>query len=157
MQQPPLLLQPRRAPTPPRAALLPLPSPLAHAPPTPAGAGGGDDDEQQQQLDWAALAAAIRDHPSTDAEVTALCGDLQVLGRSEFKQLLRWRLGLRRELKAQLGLSSDEAKAGGHKKRAKEGEGAAAAADGEAEGEGADPEAKLLGEMAAIREAAEQR
>jgi len=35
-------------------------------------------------------AAAIREHPATTAEVRQLCGDLQVLGRSEFKALLKW-------------------------------------------------------------------
>ena len=29
-------------------------------------------------------------HPATNAEVQALCEDLQVLGRSEFKALLKW-------------------------------------------------------------------
>jgi len=29
-------------------------------------------------------------HPATNAEVRALAADLQVLGRSEFKQLLKW-------------------------------------------------------------------
>jgi len=37
-----------------------------------------------------AAAAAVAAHPATSAEVRALCGDLQVLGRSEFKQLLKW-------------------------------------------------------------------
>ena len=37
-----------------------------------------------------AAAAAIRDHPATTAEIRELCGDLQVLGRSEFKALLKW-------------------------------------------------------------------
>lgn len=36
------------------------------------------------------VAAFVRSHPATTAEVKALCGDLQVLGRSEFKQLLKW-------------------------------------------------------------------
>lgn len=34
--------------------------------------------------------AAILKHPATNAEVKALVNDLQVLGRSEFKALLRW-------------------------------------------------------------------
>ena len=37
-----------------------------------------------------AAAAAVAAHPATTAEVRALCADLQVLGRSEFKQLLKW-------------------------------------------------------------------
>ena len=35
-------------------------------------------------------AAYIFLHAATNAEVRALAGDLQVLGRSEFKQLLKW-------------------------------------------------------------------
>ncbi len=37
-----------------------------------------------------ATAAAVAAHPATTAEIRALCADLQVLGRSEFKQLLKW-------------------------------------------------------------------
>lgn len=36
------------------------------------------------------LAAFVESNPATDAEVVALCADLQVLGRSEFKTLLKW-------------------------------------------------------------------
>lgn len=32
----------------------------------------------------------VEKHPATVEEVKALCWDLQVLGRSEFKQLLKW-------------------------------------------------------------------
>ena len=35
-------------------------------------------------------AETIRLHPATSREVLALCQDLQVLGRSEFKALLKW-------------------------------------------------------------------
>ncbi len=35
-------------------------------------------------------AAFIAQHVTTNAEIRTLCGDLQVLGRSEFKQLLKW-------------------------------------------------------------------
>jgi hypothetical protein len=41
------------------------------------------------------LAEVLRTHAATTAEVCALCGDLQVLGRSEFKALLRWRMKVR--------------------------------------------------------------
>lgn len=41
-------------------------------------------------LGYAALAARIRDSPATTAEIRATCADLQVLGRSEFKALLKW-------------------------------------------------------------------
>ena len=36
------------------------------------------------------FAAFVEEHPATIEEVKALCQDLQVLGRSEFKQLLKW-------------------------------------------------------------------
>jgi hypothetical protein len=51
-----------------------------------------------------------------------LCGDLQVLGRSEFKQLLKWRLHLKKALAAELteaGYTEEKAlikSAGGNKK-----------------------------------------
>lgn len=38
----------------------------------------------------AEAAAAVRRHPATNAEIRQLCTDLQVLGRSEFKALLKW-------------------------------------------------------------------
>lgn len=41
-------------------------------------------------LGYAALAAKLRDSPVTNAEVRIACADLQVLGRSEFKALLKW-------------------------------------------------------------------
>lgn len=36
------------------------------------------------------LAESIRSHADTSDEIVALCKDLQVLGRSDFKALLRW-------------------------------------------------------------------
>lgn len=38
----------------------------------------------------AELTAFLKAHPATDSEIRALLQDLQVLGRSEFKQLLKW-------------------------------------------------------------------
>ena len=38
----------------------------------------------------AALAAYVQAHPATSAEIRRLCEDLQVLGRGEFKALLKW-------------------------------------------------------------------
>ena len=38
----------------------------------------------------AALAAYVQAHPATSAEIKRLCQDLQVLGRGEFKALLKW-------------------------------------------------------------------
>lgn len=45
---------------------------------------------EEEDADQKIANAAIAQHPSTTAEIKALVGDLQVLGRSEFKALLRW-------------------------------------------------------------------
>ena len=55
----------------------------------------GKDSEVDDVSDAAEL---VRSHPATNAEIRLLCGDLQVLGRSEFKQLLKWRLTLKKDL-----------------------------------------------------------
>lgn len=98
--------------------------------------------------------------------MTALCSDLQVLGRSEFKQLLRWRLVLRKALAPLLGVAAagEGAGGGGSAKRGGRGSGTdggvkdggnddASGSDGEA----SDPEQRLLTEMASIQERMEQR
>jgi AdoMet-dependent rRNA methyltransferase SPB1 len=80
-----------------------------------------------------------------------------VLGRSEFKQLLRWRLGLRRDLKSLLGggaAAAEDAKKGSHKKQQQQQDGEE---DEEEGGEQEDAETKLLAEMEAIKDAAEKR
>jgi AdoMet-dependent rRNA methyltransferase SPB1 len=82
-------------------------------------------------------AAYVREHKSTTAEVRALCSDLQVLGRSEFKHLLRWRLKVRGDL---LKAEADALKA-----TAVEG------SDEEEAPEEKDPEAELLAEMERLR------
>lgn len=91
----------------------------------------------------AEISAAIRQHPSTTSEIRALCDDLQVLGRSEFKQLLKWRLDIKKTLKQQLE---------GEKKSQKQ-----AGADATNSGEELDPEEKLLQEMSGIKEAMDHR
>jgi hypothetical protein len=87
-------------------------------------------------------ATFVREHPSTTAEVCALCADLRVLGRSEFKQLLRWRLKVRGSL-----LKAEAEAAPKH-----------SGAEAEMEAEGSekekDPEAELLAEMDHLREKA---
>eukprot|EP00891_Asterochloris_glomerata_P005220 jgi/Astpho2/5220/fgenesh1_pm.00074_%23_11_t len=50
-----------------------------------AGAAPAEDVES-----GAALAAYVQAHPATSAEIRRLCQDLQVLGRGEFKALLKW-------------------------------------------------------------------
>ncbi|KXZ53085.1 hypothetical protein GPECTOR_8g77 [Gonium pectorale] len=98
------------------------------------------------------LAAKIRSHPSTNAEIRTLCKDLLVLGRSEFKQLLRWRLALRKALKEDLATEEEAAKAAHRKAKgaAADGkDGAAAGADGAAP---ADPEEALMADMVALKD-----
>ena len=51
---------------------------------------GGVSEPGADVEDGAALAELARTHESTDSEIRQLCSDLQVLGRSEFKQLIRW-------------------------------------------------------------------
>ncbi|WIA36773.1 hypothetical protein OEZ86_008035 [Tetradesmus obliquus] len=122
----------------------------------PVAPEANEDGEQQQPLalDWPALAAAIASHAATDAEIKALCSDLQVLGRSEFKALLRWRLAVRKDLKPLLGAAGEgeAAKTGSHKKQQQQQQGE----EGE-EQQQQDAEAKLMAEMEAVKDAAEQR
>ena len=51
---------------------------------------GAASQPQPEVEDGEALAELARSHASTDDEIRQLCSDLQVLGRSEFKQLIRW-------------------------------------------------------------------
>lgn len=44
------------------------------------------------------MADAIREDEATTAEIRLLCSDLQVLGRNEFKALLKWRLKVKKTL-----------------------------------------------------------
>lgn len=44
------------------------------------------------------VAEFVRKHAATTTEILHLCTDLQVLGRSEFKQLLRWRMKVRGDI-----------------------------------------------------------
>ncbi|CAL8471869.1 g11411 [Coccomyxa elongata] len=93
--------------------------------------------------DPVAMAVFVRFHPSTTAEIRALCNDLQVLGRSEFKQLLKWRLAMKKAL----ALSRES--------QGKDG-GGADEAEEEAEPE-LDEEERILGEMDEVRSAAAAR
>lgn len=51
------------------------------------------------------LASLIASHPATTEEIRQYCSDLGVLGRSEFKTLLRWRLAVRKDLDGALKLA----------------------------------------------------
>ena len=52
--------------------------------------GGGAEAPVEGLASPGEAAAFVFLHPGTGQEVRTLCGDLQVLGRSEFKQLLKW-------------------------------------------------------------------
>lgn len=54
--------------------------------------------------------AQVRRCAATTAEVRALVGDLQVLGRTEFKALLKFRAAVRKALGEDLGLSDKKKK-----------------------------------------------
>lgn len=67
-------------------------------------------------------AAGYDTHPATTAEMKNLCADLKLLGKADFKQLMRWRVKIRKglkeekaqaraaELEAKKELLTDEAK-----------------------------------------------
>jgi AdoMet-dependent rRNA methyltransferase SPB1 len=79
----------------------------------------------------------------TDAEVRALCEDLKVLGKREFKHLLKWRIAVRQQEKAEQEPEEEEEAAGGE----------AAAEEGGSERE----EETMLDEMAELRAAMEAK
>lgn len=97
------------------------------------------------------LAESIRSHKATTSEIRSLCLDLQVLGRSEFKQLLKWRLAVRKALGSELPAIEDErgTKAKSSKKVEKGSEGE--------NKEELDPEEALLSEMASVQSKMEAR
>ncbi len=61
-------------------------------------AGGDEDDEEGEDEEVAVIMSVLEEHKATTSEIRSLCADLQVLGRSEFKQLLRWRLTIKKEV-----------------------------------------------------------
>ena len=98
--------------------------------------------------DVAELAEAVRVHEATSAEVKTLCKDLQVLGRSEFKLLLKWRLLVKKDLQRAAAAAAKAAAAEAGEASGGEEE---AAGLGE-EGEDEDPEERLLREMGEIKD-----
>ena len=102
----------------------------------------------------------MRAHPATTREIATLLADLHVLGRSEFKALLKWRLAVRKDfLKA--GLADGAPAAAAAAAAAVAAAAAAEAAAGSGSDDDADgalgPEEKLLKEMAGIKERLERR
>lgn len=62
------------------------------------GTGTAADDEEGEDEEAAVIRSVLEAHKATTSEIRSLCADLQVLGRSEFKQLLRWRLAIKKEV-----------------------------------------------------------
>jgi AdoMet-dependent rRNA methyltransferase SPB1 len=113
-----------------------------------AAAGDGSGDEELE-----VIREVVATHKATTSEIKSLCEDLQVLGRSEFKQLLRWRLAVKKE--ADKVLKERRKAAGGE-------EGEDEGADADAGGEGGDEEEKsqedrLMEEMEAVKAKMEKR
>ncbi|KAL8143670.1 hypothetical protein V2J09_016702 [Rumex salicifolius] len=52
----------------------------------------------------------IKDHELTTEEIEALCDDLGVLGKKDFKQLLKWRMNIRKALRPSIEPSSTSVK-----------------------------------------------
>ena len=69
-----------------------------------------------------------------DAAVWHVVHCVQVLGRNEFKALLKWRLAVRKTLKGQLGGAEAEAEAEGKAKSKEKGKGEEAEGEGECRG-----------------------
>jgi AdoMet-dependent rRNA methyltransferase SPB1 len=89
----------------------------------------------------------VNAHKSTTDEIRTLCSDLQVLGRSEFKQLLKWRLGVKKDLEKLLKAQQPEPESSSEDEE-----------DKEEEGQDVDNvEDDLMQEMESIKERMEKR
>lgn len=96
--------------------------------------------------------AALLQNPATDEEVVALCGDLRVLGKREFKHLLKWRMQLRKLFPEMAGgekVAKEGESEGGKKGKEEE-------ADEDAQDE-EDKEVVLLDEMQELRDIMEAK
>ena len=115
--------------------------------------------EGGEGLNVKAIAEGIRGSVATHGEVRHLCGDLQVLGRNEFKQLLKWRLQLLKEMKGLLekGGKLKGGEGGGDDGSSSEGEGGSEEGSEEGDNEELGPEEKLLQEMADVKAGVEHR
>ena len=92
-------------------------------------------------------AQRLAEHPATTAEVRALCDDLKVCGRKDYKALLKWRLAVKRDFAQE-------------QKRAREAAAEDAGGEGEGEGGGEEEETeeeKVLLKMQELKEYMEAR
>ena len=97
-------------------------------------------------------------HPATTPEIRALCADLGVLGRVDFKLLLRWRLAVRKAAKLDAGKAA--LRGGVSKKQGGDDDDDADDDDADADADsksGSDSEDKLLEEMSEVRRGVEAR
>lgn len=69
---------------------------------------GADSEDVVGALGFAALAARIRQSKYTTPEIKSACADLQVLGRSDFKALLKWRLQIKKAVQGTMPDSEPE-------------------------------------------------
>lgn len=95
----------------------------------------------------------FEEHPTTTAEIRTLCTDLKIIGRGDFKLLLKWRLNLVRQhrLKVAADTAAAAAAAGG----AEQGSDHSDAGDG---GSGSDDEEdRAVGELGTALSMASQR
>lgn len=91
-------------------------------------------------------AQRLAEHPATTAEVRALCEDLKVCGRKDYKALLKWRLAVKRDFAQE-------------QKRAREAAAEDAGGEGGGEGRGEEEteEEKVLLKMQELKEYMEAR
>ncbi len=68
-------------------------------------------------------AQRLAEHPATTAEVRALCEDLKVCGRKDYKALLKWRLAVKRDFAQEQKRARDAAAAGAEGDEGDEGAG----------------------------------
>lgn len=85
----------------------------------------------------------VKTHKATTTEVLTLCEDLQVLGRSEFKQLLKWRLTVKKDVDKVLKVRNPTPEEG--------------TSSGDEKGETEDEEDGLMREMESIKDRMEKR
>lgn len=85
----------------------------------------------------------VKTHKATTTEVLTLCEDLQVLGRSEFKQLLKWRLTVKKDVDKVLKMRNPTPEE--------------VPSSGDEKGETEDEEDGLMREMESIKDRMEKR
>ncbi|CAI5480208.1 unnamed protein product, partial [Closterium sp. Yama58-4] len=98
------------------------------------------------------LAQPVMEHPLTTPEIHELCKDLRILGKRDFKQLLKWRLKIRKDLPNLLrGAKRAEGEENGGEGEGEEGEGEECKGPAEEEAE-EDEEARREREEAVVLE-----